>query len=105
MYECQKLSLMSRNGHFEVVKNRSGARNSFGAINSGSKNYLTFSIKYGCNQLISISNKIFFVYFLNREFLAPNEFLAPDRFFVDLKVDIHGTLGFFGTLYIDTGHK
>ena len=37
MYECQKLPLLSRNGHLRSFENRSGVRNSFGAINSDSK--------------------------------------------------------------------
>ena len=45
--------------HLRPFENRSGVRNSFGAINSDSKNYPTFSIKYGSNQLISITNNIF----------------------------------------------
>ena len=100
LWDAQKLPISSRNSRLRPFKNRSGARNSFGAINSGSKNYLTFSIKYGCNQLISISNNIFYFNIFHPEFIRPNEFIRPDRFFDDLKLGINGRLGRFWMLFM-----
>ena len=100
LWDAQKLPISSRNGHFRPFKNRSGLINSFGLINSDSKNYPTFSIKYGCNQLISISNNIFYFNIFHPEFIRPNEFIRPDRFFDDLKLGINGRLGRFWMLFM-----
>ena len=85
LWDAQKLPISSRNGHFRPFKNRSGLINSFGLINSDSKNYPTFSIKYGCNQLISISNNIFYFNIFHPECIRPNEFIRPDGFLRDPK--------------------